>query len=62
VTTWNYKAADPAINPLVAANVTEWRVSLGLEIPIWQKFVLASLVQYRDDQSMLPHSRCMIFR
>lgn len=51
VTTWNYKAADPAINPLVAANVTEWRVSLGLEIPIWQKFVLASLVQYRDDQS-----------
>jgi tetratricopeptide (TPR) repeat protein len=50
-TTWNYKAADPAINPLVAANVTEWRVSLGLEIPIWQKFVLASLVQYRDDLS-----------
>jgi hypothetical protein len=51
VTTWNYKAADPTIDPLVAAHVTEWRVSLGLEIPIWQKFVLASLVQYRNDQS-----------
>jgi hypothetical protein len=51
VTTWNYKVADPTINPLAAAQVTEWRVSLGLEIPIWQKFVLASLVQYRNDQS-----------
>jgi len=51
VTTWRYGAADPSIDPLVAANVTEWRASLGLEIPIWQKFVLASLVQYRSDQS-----------
>jgi hypothetical protein len=51
VTTWNYRAPDPTINPLVAARVTEWRVSLGLEVPIWQKLVLASLVQYRDDQS-----------
>jgi hypothetical protein len=51
VTTWDYKAPDPSINPLMTAHVTEWRVGLGLEIPIWQKFVLASLVQYRSDQS-----------
>jgi hypothetical protein len=51
VTTWNYGAPDPIINPLVAARVTEWRISLGLEVPVWQKLVLASLVQYRDDQS-----------
>jgi hypothetical protein len=51
VTTWNYKAPDPSIDPLNTAHVTEWRVGLGLEIPIWQKFVLASLVQYRSDQS-----------
>jgi hypothetical protein len=51
VTTWNYKAADPTIDPLAAAHVTEWRVSLGLEIPIWQKLILASLVQYRNDGS-----------
>jgi tetratricopeptide (TPR) repeat protein len=51
VTTWNYAAADPSVNPLIAANVTEWRASLGLEIPVWQKVVLASLVQYRSDQS-----------
>ena len=51
VTTWNYAAADPSVDPLVTAHVTEWRASLGLEIPVWQKFVLASLVQYRCDQS-----------
>lgn len=51
MTTWNYKAPDPSIDPLNTAHVTEWRVGLGLEIPIWQKFVLASLVQYRSDQS-----------
>jgi len=51
VTTWNYKAADPTIDPLAAAHVTEWRVSLGLEIPVWQKLILASLVQYRNDGS-----------
>jgi hypothetical protein len=51
VTTWRYGAPDPNLNPLIAANVTEWRASIGLEVPIWQKFVLASLVQYRSDQS-----------
>jgi hypothetical protein len=51
VTTWHYAAPDPTVNPLFAANVTEWRASVGLEIPIWQKVVLASLVQYRSDQS-----------
>jgi len=51
VTTWRYGAPDPSIAPLTTANVTEWRVSLGLEVPVWQKVVLASLVQYRSDES-----------
>ncbi len=51
LTHWAYNAPDPAIAPLLTAQVTEWRVGLGLEIPIWQKLMLGSLVLYRDDVS-----------
>jgi len=51
VTRWLYGAPDPTIDPLTTAHTTEWRVGLGLEIPIWEKFILATLVQYRDDLS-----------
>jgi len=51
VTRWLYDAPDPFVAPLTTANTTEWRIGLGLEVPIWNKFVLASLVQYRADQS-----------
>jgi hypothetical protein len=54
VTQWRYGAADPSVNAAVTARTTEWRVGLGLEIPIWAKFTLASLVQYRDDVSNVP--------
>ena len=51
VTQWLYGAPDPSINPAVTAHTTEWRVGLGLEVPVWDKFTLASLIQYRDDVS-----------
>ena len=51
VTDWRYGAPDPTINPFVTAHVTEWRVGLGLDIPIWKQIVLGTLLQYRDDVS-----------
>lgn len=51
VTRWLYDAPDPFVAPLTTANTTEWRVGLGLEIPIRDKFILASAIQYRADQS-----------
>jgi hypothetical protein len=51
VTRWLYGAPDPTIDPLTTAHTTEWRVGLGLEIPIWEKFILGTLVQYRNDVS-----------
>jgi hypothetical protein len=51
VTRWLYGAPDPSIDPLTTARTTEWRVGLGLEIPVWEKFIIATLVQYRDDVS-----------
>jgi hypothetical protein len=54
VTYWQYGAPDPFIAPFTTAQTTEWRVGLGLEAPIWRKFVFASLLQYRDDISNVP--------
>jgi len=51
VTTWNYDAADPFVAPFTTAHTTEWRVGLGVEIPIWRKLVLGALLQYRDATS-----------
>lgn len=51
ITQWLYGAPDPGINPLITARATEWRVGLGLEMPLWGKFILAALVQYRADDS-----------
>ncbi len=51
ISRWNYGAPDPTIDPLNTARTTEWRVGLGLDIPIWQALVFGSLVQYRSDQS-----------
>ena len=51
VSYWLYAAPDPTIDPLVTPRTTEWRVGLGLDIPIWQQVVLGLLVQYRDDVS-----------
>jgi hypothetical protein len=54
VSRWLYAAADPNIDPAVAARTTEWRAGLGLEIPLWKQVVLGTLVQYRADQSNIP--------
>jgi hypothetical protein len=51
VTTWNYDAPDPFIAPFTTAHTTEWRVGLGIEVPIWRKLVLGSLLQYRNATS-----------
>ncbi len=51
VTGWYYAAPDPTIAPFTTAHATEWRVGLGIEIPVWQKLIFGALVLYRDDVS-----------
>ena len=51
VSQWNYAAPDPYIDPYTTPRTVEWRVGLGLEIPLWKHIVLGTLVQYRSDQS-----------
>ncbi len=51
VSRWLYDAPDASIDPLITARSTEWRVGLGLDVPIWRTIVLGMLVQYRADQS-----------
>jgi tetratricopeptide (TPR) repeat protein len=54
VSTWQYKAPDPTINPTITPNIVEWRVGLGLEMPIWKLLNFGMLVQYRADVSNIP--------
>lgn len=51
VTTWNYDTPDPFVAPFTTAHTTEWRVGLGVEVPIWRKLVFGSLLQYRNATS-----------
>lgn len=51
VTTWQYGAPDPTIDPFMTAHVTEWRVGLGLDVPVWKQLKLSMLAQYRSDVS-----------
>lgn len=51
VSYWLYNAPDPTIDPATTPHTTEWRVGLGLDVPIWKQVVLGTLVQYRADQS-----------
>jgi len=51
VSRWLYAAPDPTIDPNTTPRTTEWRLGLGLEIPLWRQVVLGTLVQYRADQS-----------
>ena len=51
VSRWLYAAPDPMIDPTQTPRTTEWRVGLGVEIPLWRQVVLATLVQYRADRS-----------
>jgi hypothetical protein len=54
VTRWLYKGPDPTINPLVTPRATEWRVGLGLDVPVWRALALSMLVQYRAETSNVP--------
>ena len=51
VTTWRYGAPDPFVAPFTTAHITEWRVGLGLEVPIWRQLAIGSLLQYRNGTS-----------
>jgi hypothetical protein len=51
VSRWVYSAADPMIDPTIVPRTTEWRVGLGLDVPIWKQIILGMLVQYRADDS-----------
>ncbi len=53
-THWQYSAPDPNIDPLNTPHTTEWRVGLGLDVPVWNKLYLTTLVQYRADTSNIP--------
>ena len=50
-TQWQYAAPDPTVDPLTTPHILEWRVGLGLEFPIWNQLMIATLVQYRADLS-----------
>ncbi|HUC48532.1 MAG TPA: tetratricopeptide repeat protein [Xanthobacteraceae bacterium] len=54
LTHWQYSAPDPNIDPLTTPRTTEWRVGLGLDVPIWSKVYMSTLVQYRADTSNIP--------
>jgi hypothetical protein len=51
VSYWLYSAPDPTIDPTVTPRSIEWRVGLGLDVPIWKQITLGTLVQYRSDVS-----------
>jgi hypothetical protein len=51
VSRWLYNGPDPSIAPLITPRSTEWRVGLGLDVPVWKAIVLATLVQYRAEVS-----------
>ena len=51
VTRWLYNAPDPAIDAATTPRNTEWRVGLGLDVPVWKALTLGMLVQYRADVS-----------
>ena len=51
VTTWRYDAPDPFVAPFTTANTTEWWVGLGVEVPVWGRLILGTLVQYRNANS-----------
>jgi hypothetical protein len=51
VSQWLYNAPDPTIDPLTTPRSFEWRVGLGLDVPVWKQLALGMLVQYRADMS-----------
>jgi hypothetical protein len=54
VSWWQYAAPDPTVDPTTTPHILEWRVGLGLEVPIWKLLNLGLLAQYRADVSNIP--------
>jgi hypothetical protein len=54
VSWWQYNAPDPTIDPTTTPRIFEWRVGLGLEVPIWKLLNLGLLTEYRADVSNIP--------
>ena len=54
VSWWQYAAPDPIVDPFTTPRILEWRVGLGLEVPIWKLLYLGLLTQYRADVSNVP--------
>ena len=54
VSPWLYRTPDPAIDPLVTEHDLEWRLGVGLDIPIRDKFGIGVQVQYRAIDSNIP--------
>jgi hypothetical protein len=51
LSSWLYNAPDPTIDPAITPRSTEWRVGIGLDIPVWKQITLGTLLQYRADVS-----------
>jgi hypothetical protein len=54
VSPWLYKQPDPATDPFTTERDLEWRVGVGLDIPIQDKFGLGVQLQYRALNSNIP--------
>jgi len=54
VSPWLYRQPDPATDPFTTERDLEWRVGLGLDIPIRDKLGLGVQLQYRALNSNIP--------
>ena len=54
VAPWLYRSPDPTMNPTITEHDLEWRVGLGLDVPIRDKIGLGVQVQYRALNSNVP--------
>jgi hypothetical protein len=54
VSPWLYKQPDPVTDPFTTERDLEWRVGVGLDIPIQDKFGLGVQLQYRALNSNIP--------
>jgi len=65
VSYWQFAAPDPNVDPFTTPHTLEWRLALGLDIPVWNTVTWGMLVQYRVDNSNIPvftmHDLAFIF-
>jgi tetratricopeptide (TPR) repeat protein len=54
VAPWLYRIPDPTMNPTITEHDLEWRVGVGLDIPLRDRFGLGVQVQYRAINSNIP--------